>query len=226
MARGTQLQDLVTKLRLELGRDPSSGQGQQELTRFKKMLEHTQEELYEEHDWEFLSIHRDESLVAGSRYYSFDADLSFERVERAEVKVDGTWYPVSYGITPDHYNTYDSADDERSDRVLCWDAYESDQFEVWPLPNANDQSLRFYGTKNLSRLTADTDRADLDDLLIVTTAAAKLATNETQMSSLLARAAGRLSRLKANDNKTTVFNMGGRGSRATSNRVVRITHVD
>lgn len=214
----------MIKLKLELGRDPASGQGQQELTKFKYALKHAQEELYENHDWEFLDIHRDESLVAGSRYYSFDPDLSFERIRCAVVKENGDWYPVSYGISPHDYNIEDSDSDEREGRVLKWDAYESDQFEVWPIPDANDQTLRFYGTKNLAALSADTDRADLDDLLIVYTAAMNLSRDESEMAKFARKAQERLTRLKGQENKIRVFNMGGHQVAYPSGHI-RIRHV-
>lgn len=224
MARGEQLQQLVLKLRLELGRDPSSGQGQQELTKFKYALKHAQEELYENHDWEFLSIHRDESLVAGSRYYSFDSDLNFERVSEAKIKVNGSWYPVKYGIDSHDYNAYDSSEDERSNWVKKWDSYEGDQYEVWPIPDANDQTLRFYGTKVLSPLVADTDRADLDDLLIVLTAASALSSKENDIVRFATRAEQRLHRLKAEGSKLAVANMAGKRHPTHDGRI-RITHI-
>ena len=217
MARGLQLQALLLKLKLELGRDVSSGQGTQEDTRFKHALKSAQEDLYENNDWEFLSIHRDETLVAGGRYYSFDADLSFESIDLAQVKVDGQWINVCSGIGANEYNLYDSDEDERTSQVYKWDSYESDQFEVWPIPDSNTQTLRFYGTKALSAFDSNTDTADLDSLLIIYKAAISISKDQVELMKFTRKYEDRMHRLRAKQSKGCNFSMGNKPSVPMSN---------
>lgn len=174
MARGTTLGQLVTMLRKEIGDATSAALGQNNLPHLQHILSRTQEWLWNDFNWPHLRVYREESLQAGSRYYSFPTDLDFNRVENVHIRWDDQWTPVAYGIEPEHYNAVDPEDDEREDPVRRWQAYEDDQYEVWPLPATNALRLRFEGIRLLNPLIADADRADLDDHLIVLFAAVEI----------------------------------------------------
>lgn len=174
MARGTTLGQLVTMLREEIGDATSAALGQNNLPHLKRILQRTQEFLWNDHTWGHLRVYREDVLQAGQRYYSFPTDLSFDRVENCHVRYDEDWRVVGYGIELVNYNASDPELDEREDPVVLWQAYENDQYEVWPLPATNGYRLRFEGIKNLAPLVADDDRADLDDNLIVLFAATEI----------------------------------------------------
>jgi hypothetical protein len=214
MARGTTLGQMVVMLREECGHATSAALGQNYEPHLKHLLRRTQEVLWNDHDWPHLRIQRDEPLLAGERYYSFPPDLAFERVEslNAFVKYAGDWHPIVYGIGPAQYNTNDSEEGEQESEVRRWAHYEGGQYEVWPVPPANDeQTLRFYGLKKLSNLLANEDRADLDDHLIVLFAAAEILKRQKSPDApeKLAIAQQLFRRLKGQQSKTTMVIMGG-----------------
>jgi hypothetical protein len=212
--RGKTLGQLVTMLRAECRHSVIAAMGQNNLPTLEQVLRRTQESLWDEHAWPFLMVERDEALMAGQRYYAFDPDLAFERVDAISVKVKygGNWKPVGYGIGLPQYNASDSDTDVRNDPICRWQAYEGDMYEVWPIPASNSsQSLRMRGVKKLSPFIAASDRADLDDNLIVLFAAAEILTNQgakdAQAKTLLAQR--RLERLKGQQQKRGMFVMGG-----------------
>lgn len=214
MARGTTLGQLVLMLREEIGDATSAALGQNNLSHLKQTLRRTQEFLWNDHSWPHLRVEREEVLQAGERYYTLPADLSFDRVEGVPdcwIKYDETWRPVCYGITPDHYNVSDPEQDECEDPVRCWQVYEDEQYEVWPLPATDGYRLRFTGIRKLRPLLDDADRADLDDNLIVLFAAAEiLARRKSADADAKRTIAGRLyQKLKGAQSKKSMFVMGG-----------------
>ena len=211
MARGTTLGEMILMLREECGHATSAALGQNTLPRMKRVLQRTQEFLWGDYTWPHLRVYREESILAGQRYYSFPADLAFDRVENVHVRYDDCWRPVCYGIELEHYNAQDPELDDRDDPVLRWQAHEGDQYEVWPLPASNGLRLRFEGIKKLAPFVADADRADLDDNLIVMFAAAEiLAKQKGADGQAKAQVAGKLySQLKGQQSKNRMFTMGG-----------------
>lgn len=210
MALGTTLEELLVMFRAETKQSLSSAQGLNTNESAKYALRRVQEQLYQDFDWPHLRVRRDEALQAGQRFYSFPADLNFDRVETSVVKGPApadAWQPVQYGITPAEYNTYDSEADVRADPVRRWAMYEGGQYEVWPLPATTGGTLRFTGIKSLSALSANQDTADLDDHLIVMFAAAEwLEANKSPLAkSKLAAAQSHYNRLRGNSRRGPVF---------------------
>lgn len=195
MARGTQLTKMVDMLRYELGQSTDRAAGTQDIDRMRYALRRTQELLYDEHDWPFLKIHRDLTLVANSRVYSLPSGLTPESVNRAWLKWGSEWLPLDFGILPEQYTQY--AEGEATDPVLRWDYREDGFIEVWPTP-ASPGTIRFYGTEALAPLVADGDRCTLDDLLIVLYTAAELEPDEGRAQKKSSMASSRLRRLKGN----------------------------
>lgn len=174
MARGTSLGQLVVMLRKEIGDATSAALGQNTLPHLQHVLARTQEFLWNDFNWPHLRVYREEVLQAGERYYSYPSDFGFDNVENVHVRYNDDWRIVLYGIEPEHYNLSDPELDAREDPVCRWQAYEDNQFEVWPLPASNGLRLRFEGRRNLHPLIADQDKADLDDNLIVLFAATEI----------------------------------------------------
>lgn len=178
MARGTQLLQLVTMLRDESGRNDSVAVGVDETATLKQLLRRTQNLLYERHDWAHLRTLFDRiPLQAGERYYDVPDSVNFDRIEEVVVW-DGTLpRPVTRGIGFKEYAVYDSENDVRADPALRWDIRwtgDKEQIEIWPIPASNNLALQFIGIRNCRPLIANADTCDLDDHLIVLSAAAEI----------------------------------------------------
>lgn len=227
MARGKQLQELVAQLRAETGKSQNVAVGTSELDNLKEQIRSRQEMLYDEYDWPFLNIQRSVTLEAGSRFYDFPSDLNYDRLNCVKFKYNGQYTDVDRGITFDDYSIYDSSEDERSSPVLKWDVRNTgsgEQLEVWPIPSEAG-SLHFFGTKTLSSLVQNSDRADLDDRLIVLFVAAEhLARQKSpDAKNKLEMANKRLIKLKGNSqssNKMVQVGLGKRQRSTTSGKTV------
>lgn len=176
MARGKQLTELVAQLRAETGRTQDVSIGTDEVENLKNLLRRTQEVLYDEYEWPFLRIEQSVILNTGQRYYDFPPLLDYDGIQIAKYKYGNKYVPIERGITFDDFSTYDSNSDQRSSPALKWDVRNTgsgEQMEIWPIPPETG-SIHFFGTKKLSNLVQDSDRADLDDRLIVLFAAAEM----------------------------------------------------
>jgi hypothetical protein len=180
MARGTQLIQLVTQLRVETGRSDSVALGVDELPALKHLLKRTQENLYDRHPegWAHLRTVFDRiPLLAGDRYYDFPDTLNFDRIEDVAVWDSSTPLSITRGIGFEEYAVYDSESDVRAEPACRWDIRwtgSEEQIEIWPVPSTNNQELQFIGTRKLRDLIENDDVCDLDDQLIVLFAAAEL----------------------------------------------------
>lgn len=179
MARKTQLLQLVAQLRAETGRTQKVAVGIDEVDNLKEILRRNQEILYDGHDWAHLRVERSIQLNAGQRYYDLPSDLNFDRIETVKLNYNGQYVDVERIILLTDYDTFDSNADtpQRSNPMLKWDIRDTgsdEQLEAWPIPSDNSQKLYFTGFKSLSSLIEESDRADLDDRLIVLYSAAEI----------------------------------------------------
>lgn len=209
MAQGTQFRELIDMLRAEIGQSLDRSVGTNNLDSLKYALRNSYAWLYDSYDWPHLKIYRDEALKAGEKFYSFDPDLPYDNVEGVWAQDAGDWVPVSYGITPVHYNTYGT---ERRDPVERWAVRDSGQYEVWPTPES-DGTLRMYGLKKFVQLREEDDVCQLDDLTVVLMAAFPiLAKAESGAAQVVAdRLQVRLNRIrsKGTATKRAPFVLGG-----------------
>jgi hypothetical protein len=228
MARGTQLSALVDQLRAEIGASTNVAMGVNMLPNLKQLLRRTQDRLWVEFDWPFAFIERDEPLLNGQRYYTFDNEIDFDRISKAEVKWSDTWRSLAYGIGAEQYNTSDSDAGEKEDPVTNWRHYEGNQFEVWPVPASDDAKIRFKAIKKLPPLVNDSDVALLDDNLIVLAAAAELLARAKSDDAPAKQQAAitLLAKLKGQGIKTDVFVLGGGNSGPREMRGARILPSD
>ena len=182
MARNTTLQVLLDDLRAESGHSVQANLGKATETMMLTLLNRVQRRLWEDFSWPFLHTKKDTLMSTNEQYYDVPTGLTLERIESAEFKWGNRWERVPYGISPAHYNQWDTDQGVQSWPIMRYQAYGDvpGQIEVWPLPSQNgdattgEGTLRFRGVKNLNRLTAKTDTADLDDQLIVLFAAGEL----------------------------------------------------
>ena len=211
MARGTQLSALVDALRAEIGASTNVAMGVNSLPALKQTINRTQQFLWESFDWPFAFIERDEPLLNGQRYYTFDNEIDFGRIVSTHVRYSSSWRPMIYGIGPDQYNSSDPADGDKQDPPTNWRHYEGNQFEVWPMPDSDECVVRFKAIRKCPQLVNDSDVALLDDNLIVLHAAAELlARAKSDDASAKADIAKQmLQKLKGSGIKTDVFTLGG-----------------
>jgi hypothetical protein len=227
MARGKQLHELVAQLRAETGRTQDVSIGTDEVENLKNLLRRTQEVLYDEYDWPFLMVERSMTLNNGQRYYDFPTDVNYDRLKSVKYKYGNVYTDIERGITFDDFSIFDSNIDERSSPLLKWDVRNTgsgEQMEVWPIPNQTG-SVHFFGVKTLANLTQDSDRADLDDRLIVLFAAAEmLARQKSRDAQAKAQQADkRLLKLRANSQSSSrTVRLGQRSTPPTHTRGTQI----
>jgi hypothetical protein len=176
MARGKQLSELIAHLRAETGRTQSVSTGISEIDNLKVVLKRIQETLYEQYEWPHLRVERSIQLNAGQRYYDMPEDINFDRIHTIKYKYSNVYINLERGISFDEYSIFDSNENETSSPAQKWDIRFIDireQVEIWPIPNATN-TVHFIGTKTLTPLIQESDRADLDDNLIVLYAAAEI----------------------------------------------------
>lgn len=182
-----------------------------------RLLQRIQEWLWEEHDWPHLIVERFLPVQAGQRFYSPPEDLSIDRIHKIEVRYGEQWCELTPLIPSEAYSHWDSELDERSWPVSRWRVYEDEQLELWPIPDDNadettlEGMLKVTGVRSLRPLVADSDRADLDDRLLVLYAAAEsLAASGAKDAQFKADAAQkRASHLMGNLSKLKTFSIGG-----------------
>lgn len=213
MAINTSLGDMVTMLRNEIGASINPAQGQNELPILKNIIKRTQEMLYDDFDWQHMLKDVDMDLFAGQRYYTFDPEINFDRIKKAYVNWSTSWDELPYGIDPTYYN-YNNSEvaGNRADPALRWQHYDTNSFEVWPVPTGNlAQKIRFRCIRNLRPLIADADQSDIDDRLIVLFCASEiLARNKAADASAKQQLAQqRYGRLKGHQLKRDMIILGG-----------------
>jgi hypothetical protein len=217
MARNVTLGELIDDVRAEAGHSLQASLGVAMRDVLVKALQRQQRRLWEDHDWKFLRVHRDIVLNAGQRYYDLPNDLTLERIEKIEFKYGNRWVPVDYGIGQPQYDQYDSDRDIRAIPTQRWQEYENDQIELWPIPSSNGTTsppnivLRIWGIRKLRPLVAESDRADLDDTLLVLFTAAEILAREKGADAgiKLKLAEKHLLTLKGRTSKNDVFTLSG-----------------
>jgi len=213
MPAGQTLDQLVIALRAEIGDSTNASMGAQSLPGLQQTLRRVQETYYADFNWPHLRVFREEAMLAGERYYTFNNDLDFERIfgawSRDADAATPNWRIIGYGITPADYNTTNSDTGAAESRIYKWCHYEGNQFEVWPTPT-HDGAIRFRAMKTLAPLVAGTDTCDIDGTLLVLTAAAELlARSKAQDAPLkLQMATSHYNRLKGRFQKEAMFVMG------------------
>jgi hypothetical protein len=204
MARNTTLSRLLDMYRAECRMSLNVAHNNQDRDRQVNQLQMTQEWLWEDFDWPLLRVDRQVSLAAGQRYYEPPEDLHIDRIDKIEVFHDSAYQRLTPGIEDVHYTAYNSNLDERQWPPQRWRLSEDEQIEIWPIPDGNanlttlEGTLRITGIRKLRPLVDDSDRADLDDQLIVLWAAAEyLATTGDKAANLkLEKAKTRYAKLR------------------------------
>ena len=183
MPRGVVLSTLRALLKAELREAQETNSARD--TELNYALANAQKRLTVTFDWPFLEDRWDKVCSAGGRYValptsnirSITSTINFERPVLVERYYSALWVPICAGIGGEQYNHLDSDLSETQDPIQNWqldtntgDSSNADEFEVWPIP-VTAQTVRFTGQRAPRALSADSDKADLDDLLLVYSAA-------------------------------------------------------
>lgn len=219
MARGTTLVRLLDLYRVEcrLSNNPAHNSG----TRDAQVahIQRVQEWFWNDFDWPLLRVDRFIELQAGQRYYQPPEDLDIDRIQRVEVRHDDVYNELRPGIDAEHYSAYDSDLDERQWPPQRWKITEDQQIEVWPIPDSDFNSvtlegrMKLTGIRKLRPLVADDDRADLDDVMIISRCAAEYlaGTGAKDANMKMQTANARYARLRGQQMPRKRFTMFGAG---------------
>ena len=215
MARNVTLGELIDDVRAEAGHSLQANLGTAMREVLVKVLQRQQRRLWEDYDWTFLRVDRDVEVQAGQRYYDIPTDLTLERIEKVQFKYGDRWIPMHHGIHREHLDQHDSDKGIRSFPVERWAEHENDQVEFWPIPSQNgslaqsSDIVRFTGIRRLRPLVAESDRADLDDTLLVLYSAAEILAREKSADAglKLQLAEKHYARLKARNSKSDTFTL-------------------
>lgn len=222
--RGLTLNRMLDDLRAEIGHSTNVAHGLNARDSLVRTLVRTQERLWEEWDWPHLKVYREIQLLAGVRYYSVPADMTFERIfpEDTVIRYGDQWYQMDYGIDPVfQFREYDSDRGDRGWPCRRWDvAEDTDEtsglvdaygmIEVWPIPSTNGR-MKIRGVRSLNTPVDGSDRFELDGNLVVLFAAAELLARQKAVDAEAkgAQAAALFQRIKSQGSKGRRFTMGG-----------------
>lgn len=179
MARGSTLVKLLDDLRVacRISSNPAHNRANQDSQ--IRALQTKQEWFWNDFAWPHLRVDRFLDLAAGQRYYDLPTDLDITRITKIESRWAGVYNKLFWGIDADALSAYDSDLDQRGWPVQRVNISENEQLEVWPIPDQNfdavslDGRIKVTGIRTLKPLVAMTDRADIDDRLIVLHCAAE-----------------------------------------------------
>jgi len=179
MARGTTLVKLLNSLRVACRISLNPAHNRQHEPAQIAALQDKQEWFWNDFAWPHLRVDRYIDLAAGQRYYDLPEDLDISRITRVQRRYADVYGGLRWGIDASAYATYDSDLDVRAWPVQRVNISEDEQLEVWPIPDQNfdpvslDGRLKVTGIRQLKPLVTMTDRADIDDRLIVLHCAAE-----------------------------------------------------
>lgn len=221
MALRTTLNDIVEMVRGECKLSTNTSRGIDHRDHLITLIRRHYQMLAEDYDWQHLELKKTDAvsrvhLQAGSRYYNFPSAVNVQKITKAHVLWSGVWTPLDYGINYRDYTAISPEDDERTDPPQSWEFYGHEQFEVWPLP-ASDHStdapygVAFEGQRAVEALTNNSNRADLDDILITLFVSAEVLggmEKKTAAEMKLSAAQARLTKLRGNLGDKSRVRMG------------------
>lgn len=177
---GLTLAEIKSLVRSHAGMSPNAGLNVQNNQALTDLINSTQRILYNRYEWENKWCEHTKALVNGQFLYDFPTTLDWDHVRGVQIRwAQSSYLDVCYGIDSDQYNAIDTRSDIRQDPVQRWKhrvaTDGTPQFEVWPIPASDGNTLYFDGMQKLPKLVADTDRSHLDgDLLALYAAASRL----------------------------------------------------
>jgi hypothetical protein len=184
MARNTTLVDLLDQLRAEARLSLNPAHNPDVQSQQIRLLQKHQQRLWEDFRWPHLRVERQIQMQSGQRYYAPPPDIIIENIERIDIFRDAAWLPLEPQINANLYTTWNSDLNEQSWPPRRWDYHngdDGDEIEIWPIPDQNadmttlEGVIQITGIRNLKPLVdPNTDRAELDDQMLVAFAAADI----------------------------------------------------
>ena len=143
--------------RLGMGGQGASGTA---TTIANSLLSNGQSQLYWTQDWKHLIDYEDKSLGVGQNLLDVPDDCALNRrVLRVETVYGGQWRQLHEGIQTEQWSNM-----ETRGFPSRYDAYA--QFLIYPKAD-QIYTVRFWYVKDLGRFTQDSDRASLDDEMVL-----------------------------------------------------------
>ena len=195
MSRGVALSTIRTLLKSEI-REAQETNTALDLE-LNYALANAQEKLCSAHDWTFLKDRWDKAVTGRytalptSNIRSISSTINFNRPVVVECQYVNRWNSLIYGIDSEQYNHLDSDAGVTQNPAQHWqldtntgDTSNADEFEIWPIP-VSSQTVRFTGQRAPRALTSDSEKCDLDHMLLVYAAAMDILTlRESPMAPL------------------------------------------
>jgi len=156
---------------------------------YNQLLHDKQDNLAGDYDFNFLVQRWNITANPGDRYLTYPTTtidgttntvINFDRPVKLYRSWTNHWVEVLNGAEEDEEYNYLNPDTNLSgwpqqalDPVQKWQMHDQTKFEIWPIP-VTAQILRFVGQRVVGALSADGDKADLDDALITLAVAVDL----------------------------------------------------
>ena len=140
MARFQQLQELITKVRLDLGEDPEVSRGRFTDTMLKREINRVQNVLWTAYDWPFKFREWAIPLTKDESFYELPDAVDIEGIQDMLVCNGGTCQPLIFGFGNAVFNNGSCYSTNTTGLVSLWRLHEPDEgrtrsmVEVWPTP--------------------------------------------------------------------------------------------
>lgn len=157
--------------------------------------------LYWTHDWAFLRKYETLTLGVSQTLMDYPATANPDRIKALSAYRGSVWSPpLIKGISPQMY-TYQA----NASWPQRWEPYE--QIEIWPQADAI-YPIRCFFIKALDDFSTDSDRATIDDTMIILLAKSNLKAHYRQPDAQLyaTQSAALLEKLKGKSWGKSVFN--------------------
>ena len=154
------LGELRATLTARLGMGAMGASGGASQTLMNSLLSNAQVQLYWAQDWKRLVAYEDKTLGVGQNQVDYPTACARDtRILRIETVQNGQWRRMTEGISTEHWSTMETQSfPTRFDRYA----------QVLVYPEADQvYTLRFWYVADLGRFTVDSDRASLDDEMIL-----------------------------------------------------------
>lgn len=225
MAIGTTFETLTEMVRDEAKLSSNSSRGIDNLAYILRLIRRHYEQLYDAYDWPHMKLPKEQGRIstqAGQRYYDIPATLNAHRISKISAHVGYDWIELVYGVGPEQYAVIDPDRDMRADPALRWDFVGERSIEIWPMPASNNNLIWFEGYKDFTRLVEQSDRCDLDDILVSLFVAAEILSNSKDGQAKAQAAQMRLNQLRAGSRPKIRVGMGQGKPDTSTRRLPRI----
>jgi len=206
---GNTASNILSMLKGEIGNDMDSSVSPGGDAVLYQQIYNQQNWLLSEYDWPFLRIYSDTPLAQNQRYYPMPADpnsnplFNLDRPIKGQCYWSNLWNDTDLGITIYDYNVVNPDIGMTLVPVKKWQLYLNPasqgtlQFEVWPVPSDGTMKFRMTGQAFPPSFASPTDKAVLDDMLIMLFTAAQFFSmaNPNKAQAAVAKAKAKLDRL-------------------------------